>query len=208
MYLLRDKPLAHQIDEQQQEHINTSSDLAIDWFPATDPNSGETYYVNERTGETSWDKPEALQQLDNSPHDVTDEIKMLTNGPSQNLPPGWFAATDAHSGDEYYVNEHTGETTWDRPEDDSTHPPPNPVSEEEGSLASGWFPVVEPGSGDTYYANQQTGETSWEKPISLKALDCERSANIDQSPHGMSRMSLSMHDNTVFEDDSVTSSQY
>lgn len=198
-----------------QEHNNSSADLAIDWFPATDPNSGETYYVNERTGETSWDKPEALLQLDNSPHNVAaneqkDEIQMLTNGPSQNensLPPGWFAATDAQSGEEYYVNEHTGETSWDRPEDDNTNPPINPVSEEEGSLASGWFPVVEPGSGDTYYANEQTGETTWEKPISLKALDRKHSAN-NQSAHGMSRMSLSMHDNTVFEDDSVTSSQY
>jgi hypothetical protein len=93
-----------------------------------------------------------------------------------------------------------GETTWDRPTNAGA------AAEEENSLASGWFAVVDPQSGDVYYANELTGETSWEKPISFK--DIEQSATQEGNGHGMSRLSLSMHDNTVYEDDSVTSSQY
>lgn len=204
----------------EQQHGDSSADFndsqtMSEWFPVVDPQSGDTYYANERTGETSWEKPEEILRLENAPHNnsiTQNETPLLTNEPNQNddnLPPGWFAVTDPQSGDEYFVNEQTGETTWDRPTNPNHTPllSNEPASEDESSLASGWFAVVEQESGDIYYANEQTGETSWEKPLSLKALPRSESQN-NQSAHGMSRMSLSMHDNTVFEDDSVTSSQY
>lgn len=37
-------------------------------------------------------------------------------GTSDALPPGWVALNDAGSGNTYYANETTGETTWDRPQ--------------------------------------------------------------------------------------------
>jgi outer membrane protein assembly factor BamB len=143
-----------------------------------------------------------------------DETRLLTNGPSHDddndIPSGWFIANDPQSGEPYYVNEQTGETTWDRPTAPNHTPllTNQPASEDESSLASGWFAVVEPSSGDIYYANEETGETSWDKPLSLRSLSMGRANSQQSSAHGMSKMSLSMHDNTVFEDDSVTSSQY
>jgi outer membrane protein assembly factor BamB len=164
-------------------------------------------------------------RLENEPYNNQDhdETRLLTNSPAHHdehdLPPGWFTATDPQSGEEYYVNEQTGETTWDKPLPQNTNHTPllsnQPASEDETSLASGWFAVVEPVSGDIYYANEQTGATSWEKPrkqantsnhLSLQSFG--REPQHDQSSHGLSKMNLSMHENTVYEGDSVTSSQY
>ena len=139
-----------------------------------------------------------------------DETRLLTNYPnndSNNLLPDWFVATDPRSGDEYYVNEVTGETSWDRPTTTHDITSNQPAFDDENSLAPGWFAVVEPQSGDVYYANEQTGETSWEKPLSRESFGRNNSRH-NQSAHGLSKMSLSMHENTVYENDSVTSSQY
>jgi hypothetical protein len=228
--IFRDKPeISHEQIEQQRDNSSSnsySSEIASEWFAVVDPQSGETYYANERTGETSWEKPQALLRIENEPHNSNnfqDNTRLLTNGPAQNdneIPPGWFAAMDEQSGEEYYVNEQTGETTWDRPQNPNHTPllSNQPASEDEDSMASGWFAVVEPSSGDIYYANEQTGATSWDKPRRnfntsmsnhLSSQSIHRGdSQQDQSSHGVSRMSLSMHENTVYENDSVTSSQY
>lgn len=228
--IFRDKPeISHEQIEQQRDNSSSnsySSEIASEWFAVVDPQSGETYYANERTGETSWEKPQALLRIENEPHNSNnfqDNTRLLTNGPAQNdneLPPGWFAAMDEQSGEEYYVNEQTGETTWDRPQNPNHTPllSNQPASEDEDSMASGWFAVVEPSSGDIYYANEQTGATSWDKPSRnfntslsnhLSSQSIHRGdSQHDQSSHGLSKMSLSMHENTVYENDSVTSSQY
>ena len=31
------------------------------WFAVVDPNSGDVYYCNEITGETTWDKPSSIR---------------------------------------------------------------------------------------------------------------------------------------------------
>eukprot|EP00804_Cyclotella_cryptica_P001489 CCRYP_003714-RD/>CCRYP_003714-RD protein AED:0.34 eAED:0.34 QI:140/0.66/0.85/1/0.66/0.42/7/1908/789 len=204
-----DKPLSsHERTDEELEDSSTfsNSESTNGWFSVVDPQSGDVYYANEKTGETSWDKPQALLRLEKSPH-KQDEKRLSTNGNTQDgndgddedLPDGWFAVTDPQSGETYYANEETGATSWDRPTNAAA------AAEEENSLASGWFAVVDPASGETYYANEQ-GDTSWDKPFSVKDLD--RSATHEGNTHGMSRLSLSMHDNTVYEDDSVTSSQY
>ena len=46
------------------------------------------------------------------------------------LPEGWTAEKDPASGDMYYVNETTGETTWDKPK------PPPPIQESEAPPAT------------------------------------------------------------------------
>ena len=56
---------------------------------------------------------------------LEEELEQIQNGPGFNrgesnndesvdhdLPPGWIASVDPASGEEYYFNEDTGETTW------------------------------------------------------------------------------------------------
>ena len=119
------------------------------------------------------------------------------------------AAVDEDSGDTYYCNEKTGVATWDFPtepaivdENDSTNkldytPVESPVEDEGNDLPPGWFAVTDPASGDTYYVHDQSGETTWDHP----------GKGIMNEEFMSSRMSVT-ETNTVFEDDSVTSSQY
>jgi len=51
------------------------------------PNSGDVYYKNEATGETTWDLPTA-------PASAVEAA----------LPAGWEAATSRSTGDKYYIN--------------------------------------------------------------------------------------------------------
>lgn len=186
------------IDDDDNED---DSDLPPGWFSIVDPDTRDTYYSNEVTGEVTWDRPSGGGSggdggkgrgdrvgrgggADSSVLSDEDEHDSRSGGEEGPLPPGWFAAKDPDSGDTYYVDEETGETSWDRPQGkpkekarerpqnsdtrggDSrdSHGSSDDGSEDDGSLLSGWFPVTDPDSGETYYANEVTGETSWDKP--------------------------------------------
>ena len=62
--------------------------------------------------------------------------------------PACPAAVDARTGQTYYVNAATGETSWSVPR----------------ALPHGWVAHTSDASGATYYHNASTGATSWEKP--------------------------------------------
>jgi len=48
-------------------------------------------------------------------HDDDDDDEHIDEEDDDDLLPGWFAAVDVATGDPYFCNEETGETTWDRP---------------------------------------------------------------------------------------------
>ena len=73
------------------------------WSTALDE-SGATYYVNEATGESSWERPAAAQQAAQEQAQQSQE---------QSLPGGWAAVWSA--ADNAYYYERDGETTWTRP---------------------------------------------------------------------------------------------
>ena len=78
------------------------------------------------------------------------------------LSQGWEVRTDPSSGQEYYVNRHTGESQWD--------PPDGLFAEEE------WEERVDPASGSAYYYNNATSETTWHRPSTLTASDSAAAA--------------------------------
>ena len=68
------------------------------WTESVDQGSGQTFYYNDETGESSWEPPPGLQQ-----------------GGGGAMPGGWVAQVDQASGQTFYLNEQTGETQWEPP---------------------------------------------------------------------------------------------
>ena len=88
------------------KRADASEDMEV-LLKETDPDSGDVYYYNSRTEETSWDRPHAKAAAGESEGEE----------PKPSLPEGWEQETDPDSGDVYYYNSETGETSWDRPGD-------------------------------------------------------------------------------------------
>ena len=199
-------------DESHPSSTNSGSNnptpadqLPPGWEAIYDPSCGEYFYAHE-SGATQWDIPEHNQRdvndLKSDPQDPDGNV-------NEKLPLGWYAAVDEDSGDTYYCNEMTGETTWDFPtamEDNEELKHPHKTEEEEeeeedvdADLPPEWYSVTDPASGDTYFCNETTGETTWDRP----------SVKDGKVAHELSMMSrLSMNENTVYESDSMTSSQF
>ena len=173
------------------------------WYSAVDPNSNERYYCNGETGETQWERPEHEEMSQGSSQLDEDHQKLQEDEDnsevSEELPEGWEAILDPSSGDYYYYNADSGTTSWDKPRREVVNESVEQASFESNvceradeELPENWFAVEDPVSGDTYYYNEVTNETSWEVPTDA--------SNIMSS--------LSVQENIVYEEDSVTSSKY
>lgn len=73
------------------------------------------------------------------------------------LPKPWRAVVDRTSGDIYFWNEETDETSWLRPTSHSM------------KLPKGWVAVLDEESGEYFYWNQTTDQTQWEVPTATGA---------------------------------------
>jgi len=72
---------------------------------------------------------------------------------------GWAEQMDQASGDIFYYNDETGESSWDPPpgfQVGGAAPP--------GAMPGGWVALVDEASGETFYVNEQTGQSQWEPP--------------------------------------------
>ena len=133
------------------------------WVASVDQATGQTFYLNEQTGESQWEPPPQAQA---SP-------PVATQG-------GWVASVDPATGQTFYQNELTGESQWEPPPQAQASPsvatqgwaPPSVVTQ------SGWVAQVDQASGQTYYLNEQTGESSWEPPPQQPAGQQVREHNI------------------------------
>lgn len=115
------------------------------WQELKDEASGQAYYYNSHTGETTWTTPPELQQQATPKNE-------------------WWELFDASRGRPYFYNPSTQQTVWEAP------PGVTPlviVPESGGGAAANggqWNEVVDLKSGLTYYVNSATGQSSWVKP--------------------------------------------
>lgn len=132
-------------------------DLPAGWTKVKDESSDSYYYYHEETGETSWEKPGSDAA---AAPEAADATAADAGGDDENLPEGWTKVPDEDSGDAYYYNETTGETSW-------TKPGAEEAAAEDGDptdVPEGWTATKDEDSGAYYYTNDETGETTWDKP--------------------------------------------
>ena len=65
------------------------------WYTAQDPQTGQTVYCNQQTGQCQWEPPDAAASY---------PMQQSASSPA----PGWYVTTDPASGQTYYCNEQTG----------------------------------------------------------------------------------------------------
>ena len=138
-----------------------ASDGDDDWETVIDPSSGDTYYYNHSTGETSWDEPRSLRS------DTQ-----------------WEEVTDRDSGDTYFHNRTTGATSWDRP------PAVITSNSDDAGVGSGaidadsdWEELKDEASGHTYWYNRRTNKTTWDRPGQAQLALAQRQGEQDEQEH-------------------------
>ena len=123
------------------------------WSPVVDETSGQTYYYNEQTGESSWDPPQAA-----------------TQGSS------WVAGIDEASGNTYYYNSQTGESQWEPPADFAQQGAQGGGAQILWRLSGSTFRnslnELSGVSGFTGVAGFDGAEKSWDYELDPKALPC------------------------------------
>lgn len=145
-----DKALGSDLVESDTIDSGTADGcLPEGWVEMEDPDSGDKYYFNELTDESSWDRPEADTGGKTTSSSKEDSAYVL--------PKGWTVAIDEDSGEEFFYNDDTGESSWD-------HPSILLELQELDELPPGWEESIDPQSGETFYFNTADGTSSWEKP--------------------------------------------
>lgn len=103
---------------------------------------------------------------------TTDDSKPKESATEGPLPKNWKSVADEASGQTYYWNVVTNETTWQRPESqpeseaekssssDSSH------IQQEDALPEGWIAKIHPATEQLIYVNTKTGKSTGERPVS------------------------------------------
>jgi len=187
-----DEPSVEEVEEEDDdddndgvnENSSDGDDLPDGWVETEDPSSGRIYFYNSLTQETSWDRPVAVNDIGNSELEPVDDDEDSNSGEEAQeteaivagaeddpLGDGWTEVTDPNTGNIYYYNQLTHETSWEKP---------SPAQSTDST--GGWSEVVDPSSGRTYYYNAVTNETSWTKPNKFEIA----TANKQFQSHEMS----------------------
>jgi len=194
----------------QQQELQDKKHKGEEWIETTDPASGNMYYYNPITGETSWTKPgprqidvdarneaelsvvnDVASNVDVTAADIiegADELK-VTKCPSsaETLDEGWTQVDHPsparnQGGDDPLLSSGDGNDSvlpkgWIDANDPITVLQQQEL-EDKNCTESEWAEVTDPASGNKYYFNPSTGETSWTKP-EVRQIEEPEIAKVD-----------------------------
>ncbi|KAJ3695697.1 hypothetical protein LUZ60_001074 [Juncus effusus] len=136
------KSKENQATEQNRQKIheetkNIDSELPPGWIEAKDPSSGVTFYHNQSTGESQWDRPcqisassaqstiaaSSAQSAVQSASSAQSTVQYASSAQNtvesassiQSLPDGWVETIDPSTGLKYYCNVKTQVSQWEHP---------------------------------------------------------------------------------------------
>jgi len=192
-------PTSPSADKTEESQTSSSADV---WVEVQD-DEGNTYYFNERTEETSWDRPPGLppkQEPEQEPEESSTSPaqpkspsvkKEVEDAASDNQTAKDWVEVQDDEGQIYYYNEKTEETSWDRPTgfeagsatDKATEDDEVATKQEEETdvnSAENWIETKDD-EGRTYYYNETTEETSWDRPAGFDGGK-ENDTDIKEEP--------------------------
>lgn len=92
------------------------------WEVHVDEDSGQEYYYHSDTGRTTWDNPFLDSPTD--PEQFPPEVPFPPPSPQSDWASEWEQLVDETTGQPYFYNHMSGETSWDPPEQQSPYPSP------------------------------------------------------------------------------------
>jgi len=106
----------------------------------------------------------------------------------EDLLPGWSPVVDDESGQTFYWNKETDETTWEVPLRREETKKVKKVKPKKPEGAGDWTTVLDD-SGEYFYWNERTGDTSWDEPAEVAELlgmeaELERLRRDSMPPEG------------------------
>jgi hypothetical protein len=224
-------------NHEENDNGSTTSQtlpLPIDWVESTDPTSGQTYYYNVESEETSWERPvdtsiieskksstandgdhvngqeETACKDDEQANVGTDDLVIEDDDyePAESeLSGDWIKVEDPAGEQPYYYNPKTGETSWEKPEEAETNEPyvkevnatdkdgSKHLSIEDNDLSEGWVEVIDPASGDCYWYNNETQETTWDKPSKSRDAGDEVASQEERKDSGANDADVNVDEN-------------
>lgn len=121
-----------EVNDSAPEETGQEHDLALPlgWSEHVDPTSGQSYYVNETAGTSSWEWPtidyteivkivpaeQESEIVESVTYDSSSAgVSVVETKLGSELPIGWIEVPDPSGGLSYFYNEAENRTTWDRP---------------------------------------------------------------------------------------------
>ena len=150
---------ADEVVEESPSHEEgiAEDELPAGWMSSVDETTGKTFYYNEETGESSWERPNVKVEVVD---DVSKDEASVVIGSYADVQERETGEEPAKEVEEMIAEEEAIATE---------------KSPQNGQLPPGWSEAVH--EGNTYYYNEETGETSWERP-SVEKLDEDQIENV------------------------------
>ena len=131
--------------------IAATNALPYPWEARQSQSTGDTYYVNSSTGETTWTLPAAaLKAQQIHQQKLLKKRKKELKKAGKKLPPGWELGL-SRAGETYYFHPESEHSQFEFPR----------------ALAKGWTYAKSRTSGETYYvckSGPRAGEQTYEHP--------------------------------------------